>query len=88
MTLIFHQVYMKIFQGDTLPEPKSLMHATAEANNLVALTAAKNLYHQRMDGVSYELYVILTQGCVSFETFKSSWPDIVVDFTSSVVILG
>ena len=64
MPFIFHQVYMKIFQGDTLPEPKSLMHATAEANNLVALTAAKNLYHQRMDGVSYKLYVILTQGCV------------------------
>lgn len=43
---------MKIFQGNTLPEPKSLMHATAEANNLVALTAAKNLYINRMEAVS------------------------------------
>lgn len=43
---------MKIFQGDTLPEPKSLMDATAEANNLVALTAAKNLYTNRMEAVS------------------------------------
>ena len=46
---------MKIFQGDSLPEPKSLMNATAEANNLVALTAAKNFYTSMMDTVSEEV---------------------------------
>ncbi|XP_067938865.1 atlastin-like [Watersipora subatra] len=45
----YFKVYMKIFQGDSLPEPKSLMNATAEANNLVALTAAKSYYTNRMD---------------------------------------
>jgi len=43
---------MAIFQGDTLPEPKSLMDATAEANNLVAVQLAKSFYTTRMDMVS------------------------------------
>lgn len=43
---------MEIFKGDTLPEPKSLVRATAEANNLVALTTAKSLYTSKMESVS------------------------------------
>ncbi|KAF6026044.1 atl [Bugula neritina] len=45
----YFKVYMEIFKGDTLPEPKSLVRATAEANNLVALTTAKSLYTSKME---------------------------------------
>lgn len=33
----YFRVYMKMYQGDALPEPKSMLLATAEANNLAAV---------------------------------------------------
>ncbi|XP_055380890.1 atlastin [Condylostylus longicornis] len=43
--------YMTIYKGDELPEPKSMLVATAEANNLTAVASAKELYLQLMEEV-------------------------------------
>ena len=42
---------MKIYQGEELPEPKTMLQATAEANNLAAVANAKNLYTKEMEEV-------------------------------------
>eukprot|EP00118_Oscarella_pearsei_P025438 m.308180 g.308180 ORF g.308180 m.308180 type:complete len:523 (+) comp43516_c0_seq1:72-1640(+) len=41
--------YIKIFQKDELPEPKSVLEATAEANNLAALASALDFYNKQME---------------------------------------
>ncbi|XP_066152072.1 atlastin [Euwallacea fornicatus] len=43
--------YMQIYEGDDLPEPKSMLVATAEANNLAAVADAKDVYVQLMEDV-------------------------------------
>jgi len=43
--------YMNIYKGDELPEPKTMLVATAEANNLTAVAAAKELYMNLMEDV-------------------------------------
>lgn len=43
------KVYIGIYQGDELPAPKSMLKATAEANNLTALAAAFDRYNKEMD---------------------------------------
>uniref|UniRef100_A0A1B0CGG5 Uncharacterized protein n=1 Tax=Lutzomyia longipalpis TaxID=7200 RepID=A0A1B0CGG5_LUTLO len=43
--------YMNIYKGSELPEPKSMLVATAEANNLTAVAEAKDLYVQLMEDV-------------------------------------
>lgn len=43
------RVYMKIYQSETLPEPKSMLEATAEANNLNAQNAARDRYIREME---------------------------------------
>lgn len=43
--------YVNIYQGDELPEPKTMLVATAEANNLTAVAAAKEMYQQVMEEV-------------------------------------
>ena len=35
--LEYFKAYMRMYQGDSLPEPKSMLLATAEANNLAAV---------------------------------------------------
>ncbi|XP_065833260.1 atlastin-1-like [Oscarella lobularis] len=45
------QSYVKIFQRDELPEPKSVLEATAEANNLAAQAAALDFYNKEMEKV-------------------------------------
>ncbi|XP_057314981.1 atlastin-2-like isoform X2 [Hydractinia symbiolongicarpus] len=47
----YFKAYIKIFQGGELPEPKSMLQATAEANNLAALAAAKDQYQKDMEQV-------------------------------------
>jgi atlastin len=42
-------IYMKIYQSETLPEPKSMLEATAEANNLNAQNAARDRYIKEME---------------------------------------
>nr|XP_057916450.1 atlastin-3 [Doryrhamphus excisus]XP_057916459.1 atlastin-3 [Doryrhamphus excisus] len=47
--LEFFKAYIKIYQGEDLPEPKSMLMATAEANNLAAVAASKDQYYKNME---------------------------------------
>uniref|UniRef100_A0A2M4A1Q3 Putative conserved plasma membrane protein n=1 Tax=Anopheles triannulatus TaxID=58253 RepID=A0A2M4A1Q3_9DIPT len=47
----YFKSYMAIYKGNELPEPKSMLVATAEANNLTAVAAAKEIYTQLMEDV-------------------------------------
>ena len=38
-------------QGNTMPEPKSMLEVTIEANNLVSLASAKELYLASMESL-------------------------------------
>ncbi|XP_058808981.1 atlastin [Phymastichus coffea] len=49
--LEYFKSYIKIYKGDELPEPKSMLVATAEANNLSAVAEAKDLYLSMMECV-------------------------------------
>ncbi|XP_059186589.1 atlastin-2-like isoform X1 [Centropristis striata] len=49
--LQYFKAYMKIYQGEELPHPKSMLQATAEANNLAAVAGAKDSYHRSMEQV-------------------------------------
>ncbi|KAF7659004.1 hypothetical protein LDENG_00004330 [Lucifuga dentata] len=45
----YFKAYIKIYQGEELPHPKSMLQATAEANNLTAVAGAKDLYSKNME---------------------------------------
>jgi len=47
----YFKSYINIYSGDELPEPKSMLVATAEANNLAAVAAAKELYYTLMENI-------------------------------------
>lgn len=47
--LEYIRAYVKIFGGNELPEPKSMLEATAEANNLAAVATARDLYNGSME---------------------------------------
>ncbi|KAJ8393210.1 hypothetical protein AAFF_G00062820 [Aldrovandia affinis] len=47
----YFKAYIKIYQGDKLPHPKSMLQATAEANNLNAVAKAKEAYSKGMQKV-------------------------------------
>lgn len=49
--LEFFKAYIKIYQGENLPEPKTMLMATAEANNLAAVANAKDQYYKNMEKV-------------------------------------
>uniref|UniRef100_A0A667XD12 Atlastin GTPase 2 n=1 Tax=Myripristis murdjan TaxID=586833 RepID=A0A667XD12_9TELE len=49
--LHYFKSYMKIYQGEELPHPKSMLQATAEANNLAAVAGAKDVYNKSMEQV-------------------------------------
>lgn len=49
--LPYFQSYIAVYSGDELPEPKSMLVATAEANNLAAVASAKETYHLLMENV-------------------------------------
>ncbi|XP_021191929.3 atlastin isoform X2 [Helicoverpa armigera] len=49
--LQYFKSYMNIYKGNELPEPKSMLVATAEANNLTAVAEAKELYTKLMEEV-------------------------------------
>uniref|UniRef100_A0A671WCN0 Atlastin GTPase 2 n=1 Tax=Sparus aurata TaxID=8175 RepID=A0A671WCN0_SPAAU len=49
--LHYFKAYMKIYQGEELPHPKSMLQATAEANNLAAVAGAKDAYNKSMEQV-------------------------------------
>jgi atlastin len=45
----YFKSYIAIYKGNELPEPKSMLVATAEANNLTAAAAAKDMYVHKME---------------------------------------
>lgn len=45
----YFKAYCRIFESDELPEPKSMLLATAEANNLAAKAIAKEFYIHAME---------------------------------------
>ncbi|XP_008121608.1 atlastin-3 [Anolis carolinensis] len=47
--LEYFRAYIKIYQGEDLPHPKSMLMATAEANNLAAVASAKDIYYTNME---------------------------------------
>ncbi|XP_029305099.1 LOW QUALITY PROTEIN: atlastin-2-like [Cottoperca gobio] len=47
--LEYFKAYIKIYQGEELPHPKSMLQATAEANNLTAVAGAKDMYAKNME---------------------------------------
>ncbi|PVD26453.1 hypothetical protein C0Q70_14130 [Pomacea canaliculata] len=47
----YFKAYIKIYQGEELPEPKTMLQATAEANNLAAVANSKNLYTKNMEEI-------------------------------------
>ncbi|KAL4710851.1 hypothetical protein ACJJTC_012943 [Scirpophaga incertulas] len=49
--LLYFKAYMNIFNGEELPEPKTILEATAEANNLSAVAEAREVYDQLMEEV-------------------------------------
>ncbi|XP_026215707.1 atlastin-2 isoform X2 [Anabas testudineus] len=49
--LHYFKAYMKIYQGEELPHPKSMLQATAEANNLAAVAGAKDVYNKSMEQI-------------------------------------
>ncbi|XP_073772238.1 uncharacterized protein isoform X3 [Danio rerio] len=49
--LQYFRAYTKIYQGEELPHPKSMLQATAEANNLAAVAGAKETYNRTMEEV-------------------------------------
>ncbi|VDK51652.1 unnamed protein product [Anisakis simplex] len=49
--LEYFKAYINIFQGEELPEPKSMLMATAEANNLAAVSNSKAHYVKCMEEV-------------------------------------
>uniref|UniRef100_A0A8B9LMY7 Atlastin 3 n=1 Tax=Astyanax mexicanus TaxID=7994 RepID=A0A8B9LMY7_ASTMX len=49
--LEYFKSYIKIYQGEDLPHPKSMLLATAEANNLAAVASSKDQYYKNMEKV-------------------------------------
>uniref|UniRef100_A0A672Q5R4 Atlastin-3-like n=1 Tax=Sinocyclocheilus grahami TaxID=75366 RepID=A0A672Q5R4_SINGR len=49
--LEYFKAYIKIYQGEDLPQPKSMLQATAEANNLAAVASSKDQYYKNMEKV-------------------------------------
>lgn len=49
--LHYFKAYTAIYKGNELPEPKSMLEATAEANNLSAVANAKDLYSSSMEEI-------------------------------------
>ncbi|ESO10145.1 hypothetical protein HELRODRAFT_73066, partial [Helobdella robusta] len=49
--LEYFKAYLKMYQGDEIPEPKSMLIATAEANNLSAVANSKEHYIKEMEEV-------------------------------------
>lgn len=45
----YFKVYINVFAGETMPEPKSMLEATAEANNLTAVATARDSYINAME---------------------------------------
>jgi atlastin len=47
----YFKSYIAMYNSNELPEPKSILMATAEANNLTAAAAAKDMYVHQMEEI-------------------------------------
>ncbi|XP_075222498.1 atlastin GTPase isoform X1 [Lycorma delicatula] len=68
--LQYFKSYINMYSGDELPEPKSMLVATAEANNLSAVAAAKETYHQLMESVCGGTKPYLSSAHLETEHFR------------------
>lgn len=66
----YFKSYIAIYQGNELPEPKSMLQATAEANNLTAMSAAKDLYASLMEEVCGGVRPYLSAGHLEAEHMR------------------
>lgn len=66
----YFKSYMAIYKGNELPEPKSMLVATAEANNLTAVAAAKEMYSQQMEDVCGGTRPYLSSGHLEAEHMR------------------
>lgn len=58
----YFKAYCRVFEADELPEPKSMLMATAEANNLASKAIAKEFYTHAMEQVAvWLIYFVNTQ---------------------------
>ena len=53
----YFKAYMKIYQSEDLPEPKTALEATAEANNIRAKDLALKLYMKKMTELCGSSYI-------------------------------
>ncbi|CAH0728670.1 unnamed protein product, partial [Brenthis ino] len=65
--MLYFKSYMNIFNGSTLPEPKTILEATAEANNLSAVAEAKEVYERLMEEVAGGAKPYLSPGMLATE---------------------
>lgn len=47
--LEYFKAYSEIFAGNTMPEPKTILEATAEANNLTAVADIQDMYQGKLE---------------------------------------
>lgn len=66
----YFKSYINIYDGNDMPEPKSMLVATAEANNLTAVAEAKALYQHQMDEVCGGTRPYLSSGHLEAEHLR------------------
>jgi len=69
--LHYFKAYTAIYQGNELPEPKSMLEATAEANNLSAVAGARDMYSNCMEEVCGGTNPFLSTNQIEMEHDKS-----------------
>ncbi|KAL5273094.1 ATL2 family protein [Megaselia abdita] len=66
----YFKSYITIYDENDMPEPKSMLAATAEANNLTAVAEAKSLYQHQMDEVCGGTRPYLSSGHLEAEHLR------------------
>ena len=54
----YFKAYCRVFEADELPQPQSMLMATAEANNLAAKAIAKEFFIHAMEQVILINYIL------------------------------
>lgn len=67
----YFKAYTAIYKGNELPEPKSMLEATAEANNLSAVANAKDLYSSLMEEVCGGAQPFMSSAQLEMEHLKA-----------------
>ncbi|CAH1397073.1 unnamed protein product [Nezara viridula] len=69
----YFKTYVLIYSGDSLPEPKSMLEATAEANNLLAVAEAKDCYNVLMESCCGAVKPYLSSAQMEAEHLKNKF---------------